>query len=200
MTGAVPIALSADIVPNMSAGVRVMGAEYVVWRDTHGTAHIWDDRCPHRGMKMSLGFVRGDGIACLYHGWEYGADGRCRKIPAHPELPVPASIRIGTHPAAERSGIIWLGLDDNPLWPDDFAGWSALRSVAVQSPAELVREALGLREPVSPLGSLGLALQPVTERLSMLHMLLADGADALEGYRECLRLRSRLERLARERA
>lgn len=27
-----------------------------------------EDRCPHRGMKMSFA-VRGDHIACLYHGW-----------------------------------------------------------------------------------------------------------------------------------
>ena len=106
----VPVALSADIEAGTSAGAIVEGAEIVVWRDNKGAAHVWEDRCPHRGMRMSFGFVRGDHIACLYHGWQYDTAGQCRYIPAHPDLEVPATIKIPTYRSAEANGLIWAKL------------------------------------------------------------------------------------------
>jgi nitrite reductase/ring-hydroxylating ferredoxin subunit len=106
----VPVALSASIETGTSAGAIVNGAEIVVWRDNKGQAHVWEDRCPHRGMRMSFGFVRGDRIACLYHGWEYDNAGQCKYVPAHPDLEVPQTIKIATYATAERNGVIWSAL------------------------------------------------------------------------------------------
>lgn len=115
--GWIPVALSGDIEPGASAGAVVSGYEIVIWRDMAGLVHIWEDRCPHRGMKLSFGFVRGDHIACLYHGWEFGPEGQCHKIPAHPELDVPSSICTKTYQSIEAFGIIWVadGFDGNGL-------------------------------------------------------------------------------------
>ncbi|MDQ0419265.1 nitrite reductase/ring-hydroxylating ferredoxin subunit [Peteryoungia aggregata LMG 23059] len=104
----IPVALSADIEVGTSAGTLVNGEERVVWRDEKGEIHVWEDRCPHRGMRMSFGFVRGDHIACLYHGWRYDTGGQCRYIPAHPDLEVPKTIKVPTFAATERAGIIWM--------------------------------------------------------------------------------------------
>lgn len=104
----IPVALSADIEAGTSAGTLVNGEERVVWRDDKGEIHVWEDRCPHRGMRMSFGFVRGDHIACLYHGWRYDTGGQCRYIPAHPDLDVPQTIKVPTFAATERAGIIWM--------------------------------------------------------------------------------------------
>lgn len=104
----IPVALSADIEAGTSAGTLVNGEERVVWRDDKGAIHVWEDRCPHRGMRMSFGFVRGDHIACLYHGWRYDTGGQCRYIPAHPDLEVPQTIKVPTFAAAERAGIVWM--------------------------------------------------------------------------------------------
>jgi nitrite reductase/ring-hydroxylating ferredoxin subunit len=106
----VPVALSASIEPGTSAGAVVEGAELVVWRDAKGAVHVWEDRCPHRGMRMSFGFVRGDHIACLYHGWSYDTAGQCSHIPAHPDLDVPKTIKIATYAVAEAGGVIWTRL------------------------------------------------------------------------------------------
>ncbi|PWE57456.1 oxidoreductase [Metarhizobium album] len=103
----IPVALSTALEPGTSAGTLVGGGELVVWRDTRGAAHVWEDRCPHRGMRMSFGFVRGDHIACLYHGWQYDTAGQCQYIPAHPTLDVPKTIKVPTYTAAEKGGIIW---------------------------------------------------------------------------------------------
>ena len=39
------------------------------------------DLCIHRGTALSLGTVEGDEIVCPYHGWRYGSDGACTRIP-----------------------------------------------------------------------------------------------------------------------
>ncbi|TYC58984.1 Rieske 2Fe-2S domain-containing protein [Rhodobacterales bacterium] len=102
-----PLLLVADVGPKKAVGTRVQGKEFVLWRDSHGSTHVWEDRCPHRGMKMSLGFVRGDHIACLYHGWEYDRGGQCQYIPAHPDLDVPQTIKIPRYPVIEAGSIVW---------------------------------------------------------------------------------------------
>src|SRR5687767_2567596 len=90
--GWIPIALGIDIDPGTAAPARLAGMEVAIWRGQSGAIHAWRDRCPHRGMRLSFGFVRGEDISCLYHGWRYGADGGCRFIPAHPELEPPKAI------------------------------------------------------------------------------------------------------------
>lgn len=109
--GWLPVALGRDVEKGASAGAVVNGQDIVIWRDKSGQVHIWEDRCPHRGMKLSFGFVRDDHIACLYHGWEFGPSGKCHRIPAHPELDVPPSICTKTYAAAEVAGLIWVAAD-----------------------------------------------------------------------------------------
>lgn len=109
-----PVGLSHSIEAGSSAGTRLLDRELVVWRDNNGVAHVWEDRCPHRGMKLSFGFVRGDHIACLYHGWQYNSGGHCQYIPAHPALDVPKTIKVPVYPVHERNGMIWTTLSGNP--------------------------------------------------------------------------------------
>ncbi|MGP9789574.1 Rieske 2Fe-2S domain-containing protein [Roseinatronobacter sp. NSM] len=138
-----PLALARDIVTATSAGTVWNGAEIVLWRDSAGTAYAWEDRCPHRGMKLSFGFVRGDRIACLYHGWEYDSTAACRYIPAHPELDVPATIRVARYKAAETLGMIWVApLDVTAPAPVDETDVTALRSLQVDAPLPALTQLL----------------------------------------------------------
>ena len=107
----IAIALSRDVPLENTRAVRVEGREIVVWRDAEGEAHVWEDRCPHRGMRLSFGFVRGTALNCLYHGWQYGASASCQKIPAHPDLSVPPSIKANAFPVREQGGMIWTSFD-----------------------------------------------------------------------------------------
>ena len=104
------VALSRDLEPGAVTGVIVDGREWALWRSETGRAHIWEDRCPHRGMRMSFGFVRGERLACLYHGWEFGAEGRCLRIPAHPRIEVPPTITVWRHGCREAMGMIFARL------------------------------------------------------------------------------------------
>ena len=132
-----PVALAAGIEPRTSNGTHLFGREIVVWRDSDGASHVWEDRCPHRGMRLSLGFVRGNQIACLYHGWHYDAAGQCRYIPAHPQLTPPDTIRVPAYDSAERLGMIflWNGGSPRGALPAERAV-TPVRSITVDCAAE----------------------------------------------------------------
>ena len=198
LQGWYPLALSRDIEPSTSAGTRVEGKEFVVWRDAKGVAHLWEDRCPHRGMKMSFGFVRGDHLACLYHGWQYDTAGQCRYIPAHPDLEVPATIRIPRYAIAEAGGIIWGCFDgevsDGPAIQFPVGDITPLRSVFADCPPALLAGSIaktpvgnsvpqvaadGKRTLRITLGDVRLiaGIQPISEAETALHLVVA-GAPA----------------------
>ncbi len=185
-----PVALSASIAPGTSAGTALDGAEIAVWRDIHGKVHAWEDRCPHRGMKLSFGFVRGDHIACLYHGWEYDAGGQCRKIPAHPALAVPASICVKTYTVVDAAGMVWVGPTDDPTPPPD-APVTAIRSLyldcdragvvsALADPTNAFGQAAQCDGPLAhidgDLGAVILGMQTINPTRTALHITLAGTA------------------------
>jgi len=106
-----PVALADDLELGHSAGTQLFDRELCIWRDADGQPHAWEDRCPHRGMRLSFGFVRGDRIACLYHGWQYDTRGQCRLIPAHPDLDVPPTIRVAAYSCLDLFGMLWVYSD-----------------------------------------------------------------------------------------
>jgi len=139
-----PVGLSHSIEAGSSAGARLFGQELVVWRDAGGVVHVWEDRCPHRGMKLSFGFVRGDHIACLYHGWQYDCGGYCQYVPAHPDLEVPKTFKVPVYPTREQGGMIWTSLSENPpAWPDDGEPTLRLRSLYLGCRVDAAIAALG---------------------------------------------------------
>lgn len=190
-----PVALSAWLDPGTSCGTRLFGREFVVWRAASGEAHVWEDRCPHRGMRLSFGFVRGDRLACLYHGWQYDGSGRCRSVPAHPQLDVPASIHAATYAVAERSGLVWAYSEpgDAPDAPADRSGLVPVRSIYVDCPLPLVAGHLGGDLVKVAGGSVLAALQPLDRSLTGIHLLVVEGVAPLDVARWAEALRHSLE-------
>ena len=89
----------------------------MIWRGAGGAPRVMSDLCVHRGTALSLGRVQGDELVCAYHGWRYGADGRCVAIPQKEDpAAVPAKARVAAYRAQERYGLIWVALDE-PRWP-----------------------------------------------------------------------------------
>ncbi|MFG5120788.1 Rieske 2Fe-2S domain-containing protein [Methylorubrum sp. POS3] len=185
------VALAADLDPGTSAGTRLFGAELVVWRDAAGSAHVWEDRCPHRGMRLSFGFVRGDHIACLYHGWQYDVAGQCRYIPAHPDLAVSPMIRARTYVSLERLGLVWVAWGEEPGPPPDTGadGLTPLRSLYLDRPAAWVRAAFadapedGLASGLLRTALAGIpvlvAVQPLADDRCAAHFLIDRPSDAV---------------------
>lgn len=97
-----PVLLSREL-KGSPVAVRLAGRDFAVFRTANGQVGAFDDICPHRRMKLSLGSVDGEKLRCLYHGWTFDCDGK-GESPATPKLYACASVME----AAERHGAIWL--------------------------------------------------------------------------------------------
>ncbi|WP_341535058.1 Rieske 2Fe-2S domain-containing protein [Acetobacter sacchari] len=145
-----PVALGLDLPPASVTGARIGEQRLAIWRNSHGDVRASDDRCPHRGMRLSLGFVRDDMLACLYHGWCFDAEGRCRTIPAHPGLKPAATIRTTTFPTIESDGLIWCRVDgvERPESPPALTSpahrTTPVRTIRIDAPTRSVSRALGI--------------------------------------------------------
>ena len=108
----------------LDAGVRlvatrVLGQDLVAWRSSAGVAQVWHDRCPHRGVHLSLGRLIDGRLSCAYHGWEFAPDtGRCEVIPALADLArVPGQVGARTCAATEAQQMVWVRLESDPRAP-----------------------------------------------------------------------------------
>jgi phthalate 4,5-dioxygenase oxygenase subunit len=100
--------------------VRLMGEDLVLFRRDDGGWALVGRFCAHRGVDLAYGRHEDGGLRCLYHGWLYGPDGRCREQPAEPaHSRFAEKIRIPSYPCTERNGIIfaYLGEGDPPPLP-----------------------------------------------------------------------------------
>ena len=105
----------------IAAGPRsfdLCGRRLVAFRGAGGRAAVLDARCSHLGADLGQGRVDGDLLVCPFHAWEYGADGRCRRIPSCPEIP--AFARQTAYPAIERGGHLYVWNGPEPLLPLPF--------------------------------------------------------------------------------
>jgi vanillate O-demethylase monooxygenase subunit len=82
-----------------------------------GEVRCFPDLCMHRGTALSLGCVEGDQLRCAYHGWTYGPDGVCTSIPARFGTMIPKRARLHSYPVLEQGGMIWVCLEDQPVFP-----------------------------------------------------------------------------------
>ena len=94
-------------------GVRLLGRELAVAQLGHGQVVALADRCPHRSTRLSVG-EPGDGcLRCAYHGWGFGADGRCVDIPSMPEGPIPSRAAVDAYDTTVEHGLVWVRLDSS---------------------------------------------------------------------------------------
>ena len=94
--------------------VRAFGTKLVVFADSGGHLHVLDAYCRHMGGDLSRGTVKGDAIACPFHDWRWGGDGRCARIPYARRVPPAARTRSWlTH---EQNGqlFVWHDPQRNP--------------------------------------------------------------------------------------
>jgi phenylpropionate dioxygenase-like ring-hydroxylating dioxygenase large terminal subunit len=117
-----PVAAAASIERGTVTAAALLGRELAIWRGADGAVHAWDDRCPHRGTRLSIGRVEGGQLTCAYHGWCFGSDGRCVRVPALPGFVPPASAAATAFAVKERYGLVWVCLGtaslDVPPYPE----------------------------------------------------------------------------------
>jgi phenylpropionate dioxygenase-like ring-hydroxylating dioxygenase large terminal subunit len=101
------VAPGRDLLPGKPLSLVVAGERVVLFRDAAGAPAALIDRCPHRGVALSLGRVERGEIQCPFHGWRFGPDGRCLATPWNPEAKRD-TLSATTLPVREAGGVLWL--------------------------------------------------------------------------------------------
>jgi len=89
---------------------RLLDIPVLLYRTEAGEAAALYDRCPHRGLPLSMGTRIGDRIRCGYHGMEFGSDGRCAHIPS--QLAKPSNMAVRRYPLIEKWRWLWIWVGD----------------------------------------------------------------------------------------
>jgi len=89
--------------------VTILGEDLVLFR-SEGKVGALEDRCPHRGTRLSLGRVIFPGtLSCGYHGWTYNRQGEClAALVEGPDSKIPGKVRVLAYPVEERFGVVWV--------------------------------------------------------------------------------------------
>jgi vanillate O-demethylase monooxygenase subunit len=116
-----PVLRIVDLPDGAPVGVTLLGEALVLAR-LNGAVVAMQDLCRHFQAQLSLGEITavagvGDCLLCPYHGWSYAASGQCVHIPQlAPGREIPADARVPRYATAERYGLIWVCLAEEPLF------------------------------------------------------------------------------------
>lgn len=96
--------------------VELAGERLVLFRGPAGRAAALIDRCPHRGVALSMGTVNGAGcLECPFHGWAFRGDGGCDHIPLSNLSEQNRRHYAATSlPLREIGGLLWVFTGQDP--------------------------------------------------------------------------------------
>lgn len=67
-----PIARAGEI-KNKPVSKKLLGFDIVIVK-LQNKLYAYEDRCPHRNVPLSNGFIKNNKLNCGYHGWQFGLD------------------------------------------------------------------------------------------------------------------------------
>jgi nitrite reductase/ring-hydroxylating ferredoxin subunit len=158
---------AAELVLGEIAWVQLDGEELAVWRDASGGVNAWENRCPHRGVRLTLGDNLGSELRCRYHGWRFAAgSGKCTAIPARPDGAAPGTLGVKSYACREAFGFVWVNLAGGPGEPHlplEADRLTTARSVVVRAPLADVAAAL------PDIAGVVYALAPMSDSATAVH-------------------------------
>jgi len=104
------VAATSDEVGRKLLGRRLLGEDVLLYRQEAGMVVALEDRCVHRSMPLSLGYLVGDQVVCGYHGFTYAPSGECVRVPSQTNVPYGACVRA--FPVREETPFVWIWLGD----------------------------------------------------------------------------------------
>jgi phenylpropionate dioxygenase-like ring-hydroxylating dioxygenase large terminal subunit len=102
-----PVAFASCLRRDRPLQLTIAGTSLALFRDETGAPAALIDRCPHRGVALSLGSVEGGCLRCPYHAWTFDRAGHCRRVPWNPAAKR-SSLRALAVPARELAGQVWV--------------------------------------------------------------------------------------------
>jgi phthalate 4,5-dioxygenase oxygenase subunit len=118
----IPALLSVELVTDGAPRrVRLVGKDYVAFRDTNGDVGFLDEGCPHRNASLVLARNEECGLRCIFHGWKVDVTGQVVEAPTHSPNPEAFAAKFTTrrYPTVEGGGLVWvwLGEAEAPPFP-----------------------------------------------------------------------------------
>lgn len=104
--------------------VKFWKKSIALYRDINGQVFAVENRCLHRGLKLSSGTVSGCLLQCPYHGWKYSNDGEIAEIPHDMFGLKKPAIKLQNFPVKIRYGLVWI-FPGNP----DLAGSTSIPDI-----------------------------------------------------------------------
>lgn len=98
--------------------IEAFGTKLVVFADSHGELKVLDAYCRHMGGDLSQGSVKGDAVACPFHDWRWGGNGRCVGIPYARRVPPRARTRSWITLEENKQLFVWNDPQGNPPPPE----------------------------------------------------------------------------------
>ncbi|HUR47145.1 MAG TPA: Rieske 2Fe-2S domain-containing protein [Candidatus Saccharimonadales bacterium] len=141
--GAVPVSwnylCSSCALRRKPIGVKLGSQWHVGYRTESGQAIVLNGRCAHLGADLASGTVCGERLACPLHGWEYGPQGDCEKIPA--SKTIPSFARLRCYPTRERAGHVFFFNQSDERFPLPFFDGLKPADLYPAQPFEIVVDA-----------------------------------------------------------
>ncbi|MGD1863458.1 MAG: Rieske 2Fe-2S domain-containing protein [Phormidesmis sp.] len=118
------VAIADDIKHDQPLQVNLLGETIALWRAEEKIVAV-QDRCPHRGVSLSLGEIESNSrLVCPYHAMAFDSQGKCLRIPADPKITnFPQTAHLCTYPVQEKYGFVWIALDLPKQAIPDFLEW-----------------------------------------------------------------------------
>ena len=99
-------------------GIEAFGTKLVVFADSQGDLKILDGYCRHMGGDLTQGTIKGDEVACPFHDWRWGGDGRCKLVPYAKRTPRIARTRSWLTDVRNGLLFVWHDHEGNPPAPE----------------------------------------------------------------------------------
>ena len=99
----------SDELTNEIKQYKILSEEIILFRNPDNSITALEDRCCHRNVNLSLGYLDKERVVCGYHGWEYDKTGSCVKIPSQlPGDKIPPTAKIKTYPVQDFNKWVWI--------------------------------------------------------------------------------------------
>ncbi|SPM42815.1 3-ketosteroid-9-alpha-hydroxylase [Mycobacterium numidiamassiliense] len=111
------LGLIRDFADGKPHAINAFGHKLVVFSSGppgEGSLSVLDAYCRHMGGDLSEGEVKGDEIACPFHDWRWGGDGRCKQVPYSRRTPKTARTKAWTTLQQDGMLFVWNDPEGNP--------------------------------------------------------------------------------------
>ena len=70
----------SEVLKDKPLSKKINGIPIVLFRGENNKVGVLLDRCPHRNIPMSKGYIENQNLVCRFHGWHFDTEGTCVKV------------------------------------------------------------------------------------------------------------------------